>query len=62
MSDGSAEERPANQTMNQNEKVIEMPLTEKIIACTACGREILVKKSVVMAFCGDCSKDQGKKR
>lgn len=43
-------------------KIIEMPLGAKTIPCDKCGREIVVGRNTVLAFCRECSANLGVKR
>ena len=40
---------------------VEAPLS-RVVECGKCHKPISVGKNVVMAFCGDCSAELGKKR
>jgi uncharacterized CHY-type Zn-finger protein len=44
------------------EKVVEMPVNSKVLACGKCGREMTVNANTVLAFCRDCSAHLGVKR
>lgn len=48
--------------MSTQPKVIEMPLGAKTLHCGKCGREIVVGKNTVLAYCRDCSANLGEKK
>jgi ribosomal protein S27AE len=41
--------------------LIELPRTTKTIACSKCGKGVVVAERTVMVFCAECSRDMGKK-
>jgi endogenous inhibitor of DNA gyrase (YacG/DUF329 family) len=47
---------------NAGPKLIEMPRMVKPLPCSKCGKNVLVKESTVMVFCGECSKNMGEKK
>lgn len=56
----SADRQQAAASLLDN--VIALQPTSKLVDCGKCGKPISVGKNVVMAFCGDCSAELGKKK
>jgi RNase P subunit RPR2 len=48
--------------MTSQPNVVEIPRNVKTMPCGKCGREILVGKNTVLAFCRDCSANLGVKK
>ena len=48
--------------MSTAPKIIEMPLGAKTVRCDKCGRELVVGRNTVLAYCRDCSAKLGEKK